>query len=160
MQVIMNHLNVSIPIARPQHEVATLMERYFEEHAPQGEMRFELRAPVEVPVIHVGVTLQRDVTMEVGELGEKHRAYRVSWRPADAGPFPLFKGALVVDEDEERPGTSVLTLDGRYEPPLNIAGYVFDAVLGSKIAHASAADLLSRIGAAMQDEIDGVERAA
>jgi hypothetical protein len=156
----MNHLNVSSTIARPQHEVVARLERFFDEHAPQGEMRFALRAPVEMPLLHIGVTLERDVIGSVGQLGEKHRAYRLSWRPAEEGPFPIFTGALVVDEDEALPGRSVLTLDGRYEPPLNIAGYVFDAVLGSKIAHASAADLLARITAAMQDDSAGAERAA
>lgn len=112
-------------------------------------MRFSLRAPVEVPGLGVRVTLQRDVALHVAELGDQHRAYKLSWRPAGAGPFPLFKGALVIDEDEATPGHSVLTLDGRYEPPLNVAGYVFDAVLGTKIANASASDLIARLSDAL-----------
>ena len=145
----MNHLNVSTPIALSSHEALARLESYFEEQAPLGEMRFSLRAPVEVPGLGIRVTLQRDVVGQVAELGDKHRAYTLSWRPAGAGPFPLFKGALVVDEDEAVPGRSVMTLDGRYEPPLNVAGYVFDAVLGTKIAHASAVDLLARISEAL-----------
>ena len=156
----MNHLNVSTPIARPQHEAVALLERYFEKHAPGGEMRFALRAPVEVPGLRIGVTLARDVIGNVAELGEKRRAYTLSWRPADAGPFPLFKGALVIDEDEARPGRSTLTLDGRYDPPLNVAGYVFDAVLGTKIAHASATDLIERLSLALHGEASGASRAA
>jgi hypothetical protein len=156
----MNHLNVSTPISRPQHEAVALLERYFDEHAPNGEMPFVLRAPVEVPGLRVGVTFARDVIGEVSELGEKRRAYRLSWRPAGAGPFPLFKGALVIDEDEATPGRSVLTLDGRYEPPLNVAGYVFDAILGTKIAHASAVDLVDRLSAALNGGPSEVERAA
>ncbi len=156
----MNHLNVSTPIARPQHEAVALLERYFDEHAPGGEMPFALRAPVEVPGLRVGLTLQRDVIGQVSELGEKRRAYRLSWRPAGAGPFPLFKGALVIDEDEASPGRSVLTLDGRYEPPLNVAGYIFDAILGTKIAHASATDLIARLSEALHASADEDERAA
>ena len=135
----MNHLNVSTPIALTSHEALARLESYFAEQAPLGEMQFSLRAPVEVPGLGVRVTLQRDVVGRVAELGEKHRAYTLSWRPAGAGPFPLFK----------LPGRSVLTLDGRYEPPLNVAGYVFDAVLGTKIAHASAVDLVARISDAL-----------
>ncbi len=153
----MNHLNVSTPIARSQRDALALLENYFEKHAPDGEMRFSLRAPVEVPGFGVRVTLQRDVVGQVAELGEKRRAYTLSWRPAGSGPFPLFKGALVIDEDEATPGHSVLTLDGRYEPPLSVAGYVFDAVLGTKIAHASASDLVARLSDALHE---ATERAA
>ncbi len=154
----MNHLNVSTPIAHSQRDALARLESYFEKHAPDGEMRFSLRAPVEVPGLGIRVTLQRDVVGRVAELGDKHRAYTLSWRPAGAGPFPLFKGALVIDEDEATPERSVLTLDGRYEPPLNVAGYVFDAVLGTKIAHASATDLVARISEALHANAD--ERAA
>ena len=145
----MNHLNVSTPIALTSREALARLEKYLESQAPLGEMLFSLRAPVEVPGLGVRVTLQRDVVGRVAELGDRHRAYTLSWRPAGAGPFPLFKGALVIDEDEAVPERSVLTLDGRYEPPLNVAGYVFDAVLGTKIAHASAVDLVARIGDAL-----------
>ena len=158
----MNHLNVSTPIALTSREALARLETYFEEQAPLGEMRFSLRAPVEVPGLGVRVTLQRDVVGRVAELGDEHRAYTLSWRPAGTGPFPLFKGALVIDEDEAAPGHSVLTLDGRYEPPLNLAGYMFDAVLGTKIAHASAVDLLARISESLHagTEATGAERAA
>ncbi len=145
----MNHLNISTNIDRPQHEVLTRLKNFFDQYAPNGEMRFTMRVPAELPLLHVGFKLERDVIGSIDHLGGKRRAYRFSWRPADAGPFPIFKGALVVDEDEERPGRSVMTLDGRYEPPLDMPGQVFDAVIGTKIAHASATDLLERLSASV-----------
>jgi hypothetical protein len=38
-----------------------------------------------------------------------------------------------------------LVLDGSYEPPLGSAGRIFDAVVGRRIAHATAADLLTHM---------------
>ncbi len=127
----MNHLNITTSIDRPQHDVIVRLKKFFDEHAPGGEMRFTLRAPAELPYIHVGVTFERDVIGTVDHLGGKRRAYRFSWRPAAAGPFPIFRGAIVVDEDENDAGRSLMTLDGRYEPPLDLAGQVFDAVIGT-----------------------------
>ncbi len=152
----MNHLNISTAIDRPAHEVIARLKSFFDEHAPDGELRFTLRAPAEVPMLGIGLKLERDVIGRVDRLGGRYSAYRFSWRPAVAGPFPVFKGALVVDADEERPERSLVTLDGRYEPPLGLAGQLFDAVTGTKIAHASATDLLARISAS----VDGRKPAA
>ena len=40
----------------------------------------------------------------------------------------------------------MLTLDGHYEAPLNIAGDVFDATEGKHIAETCASDLVARLG--------------
>jgi len=39
-----------------------------------------------------------------------------------------------------------LTLEGKYEPPLGVAGKVFDAALGWRIAEATTRLLLKEIG--------------
>ncbi len=152
----MNHFNISTNIDRPQHEINTRLKNYFDEHAPRGEMRFTLRAPAKLPVLRVGLTLERDVIGSIEQFGGEHPAYRLSWRPTEDGPFPIFTGAIFVGKDEDRPERSVMTLDGHYEPPFEVAGWAFDAAIGTKIAHASATDLLARLSASVRDAMPAV----
>ena len=141
----MYHLNVSIPLARPQYDAYARLETLFATYAPGGNMRFTLRAPLEVPGLHVGMTLHRDVIANVSPFGENRRAYTIAWQPAEPGPFPSFAGAVFVGHDEDAEERSVLTLDGHYDAPFNIAGDVFDATVGKHIAEACARDLASRL---------------
>ena len=78
----------------------------------------------------------------------------VTWRPeSEQEPFPTFSGALALEA--ATPKACVLTLEGTYEPPLGIAGKIFDAALGRRIAEATAEQLLREIGSAI--ELDYVQ---
>ena len=75
------------------------------------------------------------------ELTEKDgtKELALSWDPQDR-TVPLFAGKLTTAE--KGPGTTALTLDGNYTPPLGVAGAAFDLVAGRKIASATARGLL------------------
>jgi hypothetical protein len=67
----------------------------------------------------------------------------IEWRAHDGGLYPVFCGTLSV---ENVTGNYCrLDLDGSYVPPLGLAGAVFDAVAGHKIALATARELLDDI---------------
>lgn len=67
----------------------------------------------------------------------------IQWGPHDGGPYPVFKGMLSVEETG--PNVCRIDLEGSYEPPLGIAGAVFDAVVGHRIAVAGVRQLLDEI---------------
>jgi hypothetical protein len=67
----------------------------------------------------------------------------VQWGPHDGGPYPFFTGRLTV---KDMGGNFCrLDLDGTYEPPLNFAGQLFDAVVGHRVAIAACSQLLNDI---------------
>jgi hypothetical protein len=45
-----------------------------------------------------------------------------------------------------------LELSGTYEPPLGLAGMVFDAVLGQRIAQETARELLRKLAATIETQ--------
>jgi hypothetical protein len=141
----MNHINVSMTTELSPDETVARLESFFREFAPQAEMTFALRAPFDIALLNVGLTLERDVTARFAPLGADRRAFAVAWQPVAAGPFPAFTGTLFIGAVEDNDRESILTLDGHYHPPLGVAGDVFDAFVGKHIAQASATDLLERI---------------
>ena len=72
-----------------------------------------------------------------------YRLLDLTWAPKDGGPYPTFAGTLSVAEDAA--GWSRIEIDGTYSPPLGIAGMAFDAVVGHRIAQATATELLAEI---------------
>ena len=97
--------------------------------------------------------LERPVTVKFQShanrllIGRRNEEMDVSWTPKDGGPFPSFNGKISI-----RPasGKTELQLDGSYEPPLGAVGAAFDAVIGSRIAQATANALL----ATLKDELE------
>jgi hypothetical protein len=67
----------------------------------------------------------------------------IQWGPHDGGPYPIFNGMLSVEET----GTNIcrIDLDGHYQPPLGLAGAVFDAAIGHRIALGASRQLLDEI---------------
>jgi hypothetical protein len=79
--------------------------------------------------------------------GRVHDALEIDWA-AGTRFFPDFHGMLrlrIASVDQTR-----LTLEGTYQPPLGALGQVFDLVIGRRIARATMADLLRRLGDAME----------
>lgn len=108
-----------------------------------------------------GPSLEKDaiVTYGVGQ-DPLHfdQPWTVRWTPADGGPFPEFDGTLTVRADEDYT-TCALELRGTYEPPLGIPGAMFDSVLGSRIASATAREFLKEIGTRIEDRYHREEAA-
>ncbi|HME80745.1 MAG TPA: hypothetical protein VKF82_01565 [Candidatus Eremiobacteraceae bacterium] len=93
------------------------------------------------------MSVARDVTAKVNAVDDPTHLttpLSVEWSPAGGGPFPTFHGTLTISEDEDY-GSCVLTLSGEYEPPLGVVGKGFDAVIGRRIAVATARRLLEEI---------------
>lgn len=93
-------------------------------------------------------SIEKDVTITYG-VGKDplhfDQPWTVHWTPSNGGPFPEFNGALTVRADEDYM-TCALELRGNYEPPLGLPGALFDTVLGSRIASATAREFLKEIG--------------
>jgi hypothetical protein len=75
--------------------------------------------------------------------------YRVHWEGAEPGPYPVFAGELLIGADNDYDAFWLL-LDGAYTPPAGIAGQVFDAVIGHRIATAVARNLLTEMRIAIE----------
>jgi hypothetical protein len=86
----------------------------------------------------------------IHSLGDEHSTYSVSWSAQGGGPFPEFAGALAV-EKLPRDDCFGLILSGHYEPPMGKIGAMFDAILGNRIAHVSAQELLRSIAAHVEN---------
>jgi hypothetical protein len=84
--------------------------------------------------------------------------YAVRWQPEDDGPYPVFKGELTIGGDNDY-STFWLVLEGEYAPPGGVAGEVFDAVIGHRIARASARGLLREIRTEIESDFAARERA-
>lgn len=84
--------------------------------------------------------------------------WKVRWEPAAGGLYPVFTGTLTIRADDSYE-TSMLELAGSYEPPLGALGAAFDAVVGSRIAHGTARDLLRTIGTGIEARFRSSEAA-
>ncbi len=79
------------------------------------------------------------------------------WDPTN-GMYPSFDGTLTVQADETY-RTSQLVLKGSYTPPGGAAGAAFDAAVGSRIAAATANELLRTVGDALERRYQTEEQA-
>jgi hypothetical protein len=84
--------------------------------------------------------------------------YSVHWEAEGGGHFPIFDGELVIEADEDY-NSFFLALDGEYVPPGGLPGYVFDAVIGHRIADAAVHGLLSEICAEAERRFAAAEAA-
>lgn len=92
------------------------------------------------------VALDRDVVTTFEPISDPkglEHGVSIGWQPADAAPFPTFRGTLTVSATT--PKSSTIALDGDYEPPLGPFGKAFDAAVGRKIAESTADELLRSI---------------
>ena len=71
-----------------------------------------------------------------------HDALLLVWKPEHRTAFPDFRGMLTVRPKERG---AWLRLQGKYEPPFGLAGKVFDAVAGNRIANRTARRLLNEV---------------
>lgn len=97
--------------------------------------------------------LEKEVTVRYGAGADPlhfDQPWTINWRPSNGGPYPDFAGTLTVRADEDY-SRSVLELEGTYAPPFGAAGKMFDAVLGTRIASATAKEFLRRLGSQIAD---------
>jgi hypothetical protein len=126
-----------------------MLEAFFQVHGdPNGEVaRMELSLEAHVPGIPAAISLSHAVVATLkyeAHPTDMRPRFAVQWVPTGDQLLPSFSGTLTVESDEDY-DTFFAVLDGQYEPPLGIAGRAFDALLGHRIAEATADQLLHRI---------------
>ncbi|MDQ6943331.1 MAG: hypothetical protein M3169_12560 [Candidatus Eremiobacteraeota bacterium] len=119
-------------------------------HAGEGvELHVPLRdlAPTRGGHLRRRVRLVAQRQRDEHEPGRAHDALEIDWT-AGTRFFPDFRGHLRLRIDSIE--TTLLMLDGTYEPPGGPFGVVFDLLVGRRVARATMRDLLRRLGDAME----------
>ena len=145
----MTHLNRSKSLACPWVRAIAYFDRYLtglpESKRAQGR---ELR--LRVPLASLGLpgqfAIDRDVVTSFAPLTDPQgldHGISVGWTPVGNAALPTFRGSLRITAETAK--SSLVVLDGDYEPPLGALGKVFDAVVGRRIAEATGDELLKTI---------------
>jgi len=147
----MRHISQRREVHCPYVRALLYLDRYLA-HIGWSErstvVTLRLRFPIGPDDAGLGLAIDKEAIAML-ERSSKHlgleQRIAVTWRPElEQEPFPTFTGTLALEA--ATPKACALTLDGTYEPPLGIAGKVFDAALGRRIAEATAEQLLKEIG--------------
>ena len=154
----MSNLKVTEVVETPFAQAADLVERFFarpESEAGAGTMR--LSAPG-AGLGMDGFAVGHDVDVSFRRHERKNEAvvFDLHWESASGGPYPVFDGTLTIAEDETYESCRLI-LEGSYTPPGKLAGAVFDAALGSRIAHATARELLERMATFLRESFEAAE---
>jgi hypothetical protein len=132
----------------PPEEVESYLERFlYGLVAGDGTLVVELRAPARALGLPGHAAFEKRVVAKLTydrDADELNRIVSLSWTPEGGGPYPAFSGTVVADAAMDSEG-SVVSIAGRYAPPGGIAGDVFDALVGRRIARATIRELLERI---------------
>jgi hypothetical protein len=138
------------------------LEHYFKARGVRAgdAARINLRADVPVPGTRDGVRLARTAIASIvprHKPGDLVPHYAVTWESESGGPYPTFSGDLAIENSEDY-DSFYLVLKGTYEPPLGAVGAAFDAVVGHRIAEASARNLLSTIADSVEADFSAIEK--
>ncbi len=153
MTLLSEHADVRCP----HHEVIHHAERYFTVHR-RGRTpgTFALTVDLSTAGLPGKIQASHDVRVNYairrGPDGQEGIA--LAWDPDDRF-VPHFDGMLSGDRLVD--GKSRLTLSGKYTAPLGAVGAVFDAVLGKKIAAATAVALLHDIKKFIESDYQSAE---
>lgn len=141
----MSTLREDIELKCPNHYLVYHVERYFTVHRrDQAPGTFSLTIDMSKVGLPGKVQARHDVRMhyKISEGADRQEAIVLTWDPGDRF-VPKFAGALSGERLEG--GKSRLTLGGQYNAPFGRLGSVFDAVLGRRIAAATANALLQEM---------------
>jgi len=129
----------------PLHEVMYYAERYFSVHR-RGQQPGVFTLSIDSTSLKIPghVEARHDVKVAYELKGDPGHpdAISLAWDPQDK-IMPKFAGVLHAERREA--AHVMLILEGEYTPPFGIVGAAFDAVLGQRIASATAAALLQDI---------------
>lgn len=124
------------------------IDRFFNSlKGKDGVARLRLRVPGDGPVL--GIAIDREVRIEVQPVRDTGGTLRVAWRPEGTVALPTFEGTLAARGGDDS-GATYIEIDGSYTPPFGIAGQIFDAAIGKRIAQATAREFLSDLKAAIE----------
>ena len=136
----MNEIHEFLTVLVPFDAVQSSAEAYV---ASIPERDGKRAVPIRITVSDVAVERHVDLTLKHARAYPGFEIMDIAWGPHDGGPYPTFKGTLSVEQ--VGPTFSRLDLDGRYEPPMGVAGAMIDAVVGHHFATAGARSLLNDI---------------
>jgi hypothetical protein len=143
-------LSAEIPVQAPSGFAIAFLDTYVRDFGGAGT---NSSMPMRYTVTQLaGLTLERDVTVRVDYIPKPQDAPAelfLCWDP-DASLFPSFRGALHARPAGER--SCVLSIAGTYEVPGGVAGQLFDAVVGVRIAHGTLEQLLGRFRDAIEED--------
>lgn len=139
----MTEVNESIVVEAPYSVVLDALER----RLAAVHNRIRLMVPFKSLGLPAPFGLEAEVDVSFvsvrGQKGQRqlHDEMKLHWDPV-SGPYPRFDGAFTMEPVS--PNTE-LRLAGAYEPPMGFVGDAFDAVIGAKIARATARALLEEL---------------
>lgn len=145
----MTHLNRDRSLRCPYVRAVAYFDRFLLRlpSSERGQGRdLRLRVPLHVLGLPGELALDRDVVATFEPLADPkglQHGVSIGWTPAGDPSFPTFRGTLQIAA--ATPKSSVLALEGDYEPPLGALGKAFDAAIGRRIAESTADELLKTI---------------
>ena len=126
------------------------MSAYFESlRSADGVARMRLRVPVTGFPAALGLSLDREVIVEAARGRHRRDLMHITWAPEGKAVFPKFEGTLVVWAGEDGK-ESYIELEGKYEPPFDGAGRIFDEVIGRRLAELTAREFLDDLKRAIE----------
>jgi hypothetical protein len=138
----MSNVRETLNVRCPFHEIIHHAERYFSVHRRgQSPGMFNLNVDMSRVGLPGNVQARHDVHVryKVSKAEGKPDTILLTWDPDDRF-VPTFNGTIAGARLER--GETALTLEGEYDAPFGVAGAVFDAVLGRRIASVTAKSLL------------------
>ncbi len=135
----MRELTATLPVKAPSGFALAFLNTYIRD---LGGGTDEATLPLHYTFTQfAGITLERDVSVTVDYVPTKDApaVLRICWEP-DKSLFPSFDGTMAAEADGER--ACRLTITGSYDAPGGVAGQLFDAVIGVRIAQGTLDTLL------------------
>ncbi len=141
------------PVERSVKQTHAALDQFFSSlEASDGVARLRLRVPMRLPAKQYGLSIDREVRIEVRPVrnpGHDAEVMDISWAPEGTAIFPRFEGRLFVTGFGNA-AMSYVELDGYYTPPFGAAGQIFDATIGQRIAQTTAREFLADLKAAIE----------
>ena len=104
---------------------------------------------------NIGVETQRELVDDNTDTVYRHDALSLSWQPRWS-IFPSFRGRATVRPQSR---SSILALEGSYEPPGGLAGRFFDRFIGERLANGTMDHLLDRLRRYIEDRYRAFQQA-
>jgi hypothetical protein len=120
---------------------ATEYLRAAEEHGIEAGMGLSGRFPLSL--VRHRVALAFGIHSDLHEQGRRHDELRIHWT-SGMRILPDFHGSIRFRIEANRTRVRV---EGSFEPPMGLAGRLFDVTIGNMIARSSMQDLADRIAA-------------
>jgi len=143
-------LQASIPVKAPSGFALAFLNTYVTDLSGPGT---DSSMPMRYTLTQLaGLTLERDVAVRVEYEPQARDApalLHICWEP-DATMFPSFEGMLRAEPAGE--GACTLSISGTYDVPGGVAGQLFDAVVGVRIAGGTLEQLLEKFRDAIEDD--------